>query len=222
MYDLPDYLTKTKEDYENYFYEKILENAPSDKTMSEILDSGARREFSTGAVRDIQENKGRCDLLPLDVVARLIMGANEPKDSILLSINSFVYTGDKDELLLAVHTFCREFLGCDVFTALLEVSKHYEEGAIKYQPRNWEKGIDLHCYIDSGVRHYLKYRRGDRDEPHDRAFIWNMLGAVWTYEHKPELIDLPFNEKRCKVAPQTEGNAEAKEIFKRHIETCFG
>ena len=29
-----------------------------------IKDSGERREFSTGAVRDIQEGKGRMDLLP--------------------------------------------------------------------------------------------------------------------------------------------------------------
>ena len=33
-----------------------------------IKDSGERREFSTGAVRDIAEGKGRCDLLPLDCV----------------------------------------------------------------------------------------------------------------------------------------------------------
>ena len=44
--------------------------------MPEIKDSGARREFESGAVRDIQEGKGRCDLLPLDVVACII----GPKD----------------------------------------------------------------------------------------------------------------------------------------------
>ena len=37
--------------------------------MSEILDSGNRREFNSGAVRDIDEEKGRCDLLPLEVVS---------------------------------------------------------------------------------------------------------------------------------------------------------
>lgn len=37
-----------------------------------IQDSGQRREFATGAVRDIQEGKGRCDLLPLDVAARTL------------------------------------------------------------------------------------------------------------------------------------------------------
>lgn len=29
-----------------------------------IKDSGNRREFDSGAVRDIAEGKGRCDLLP--------------------------------------------------------------------------------------------------------------------------------------------------------------
>ena len=33
--------------------------------MSEILDSGERTEFQTGAVRDMHEGKGRFDLLPV-------------------------------------------------------------------------------------------------------------------------------------------------------------
>ncbi len=36
-----------------------------------IKDSGERRKFETGAVRDIQKGKGRCDLLPLDIVAQM-------------------------------------------------------------------------------------------------------------------------------------------------------
>ena len=43
------------------------------KTFEVIKDSGNRREFETGAVRDIQEGKGRCDVLPLDVVANLFL-----------------------------------------------------------------------------------------------------------------------------------------------------
>lgn len=34
----------------------------------EIKDSGERREFSTGAMRDIQEGKGRMDLLPWEAI----------------------------------------------------------------------------------------------------------------------------------------------------------
>ena len=39
--------------------------------MSEILDSGERREFESGAVRDMSEGKGRYDLLPMCVLMRL-------------------------------------------------------------------------------------------------------------------------------------------------------
>lgn len=69
---------------------------------------------------------------------------------------------------------------------LLEVAIHFEEGAEKYEPNNWRKGIPLHCFVDSAVRHYLKYRRGDKD---DRAFIWNLLCLIWTLENKPDMLD---------------------------------
>lgn len=158
-----------------------------------ILDSGERREFDSGAVRDIAEGKGRCDLLPLDVIARMFdFGGKDCSPLTFISI--YIYTGDETYLYRAICNFCRTE-GIDKITMLLEVSKHYEEGAKKYAERNWEKGIPLHCYIDSGVRHYLKHMRGDTDERHDRAFVWNMLCAIWTQKYKHELIDLPFAQE---------------------------
>ena len=155
--------------------------------VSQILDSGARREFDTGAVRDIAEGKGRCDLLPLGVIA------DWTESRLLIFIEDYIRKGDPASLWFALDEFIKENK-IDKYTALLEVSKQYEEGARKYSDRNWEKGIPVHCFIDSGVRHYLKFRRGDTDEPHDRAFVWNLLGAIWTHKNKPELIDLPFAE----------------------------
>lgn len=155
----------------------------------EILDSGSRRIFKSGAVRDIQENKGRCDLLPLAEVAYLL---NQTSDKVLEHLNVYVREGDVSHLFYALVEFIARHYK-DVPTAILEVAKHYEEGALKYKERNWEGGIDLHCYIDSGIRHYLKFLRGDKDEPHDRAVIWNLLGAIWTHKNRPECIDLPFN-----------------------------
>lgn len=154
----------------------------------ELQDSGNRREFDSGAVRDINEGKGRCDLLPLGVAADIL------GDEILCYIDLYVRSGNKTSLAKAIEFFAECRYG-NLSTALLEVSKHYEDGCKKYGERNWEKGIPLHCYIDSGVRHYIKFIRGDTDEPHDRAFLWNLLGALWTQENKPELIDLPFREK---------------------------
>lgn len=162
--------------------------------MSEILDSGERRKFESGAVRDIVDGKGRCDLLPLEEVAELFCEFCSPVYAILSDIADFVSSGDTDSVYSAIAEFAKheydEHEG--VFTAVLEVAVHYEQGCNKYGERNWEKGIPAHCYVDSGVRHLIKYYRGDRDEPHDRAFIWNMLGLVWTVRNKPDLVDLPY------------------------------
>jgi hypothetical protein len=155
----------------------------------QILDSGNRRQFESGAVRDIAEGKGRTDLLPLKVVADLL------HSDVLFNIECYIRTGSVDFLHMAIVQFVdKDSNWPDIHTAIIEVSKQYEQGCQKYGDRNWEKGIPVHCYIDSGVRHYLKFKRGDTDEPHDRAFVWNMLGAIWTHENKPELIDLPFAE----------------------------
>lgn len=154
----------------------------------ELQDSGCRREFESGAVRDIADDKGRCDLLPLGIIGNIL------QDPILEEVEKYVRTGVPDCLSRAILWFCKvRYNG--IHTALLEVSKHYADGAKKYADRNWEKGIPLHCYIDSGIRHYIKFLRGDTDEPHDRAFLWNMLGALWTQKNKPELIDLPFGKE---------------------------
>ena len=162
--------------------------------MSKIKDSGNRTEFEvngvkTGAVRDIQEDKGRCDLLPLDAVGECFC---RPYGNVLKNIANFMENGDKFYLATAIREFCI-INECKMTEAMLEVSMHYKQGAEKYGERNWEKGIPLHSFIDSGVRHFLKHIDGQTDERHDRAFVWNMLGAIWTMEHKPEMIDIPFD-----------------------------
>lgn len=153
-----------------------------------IKDSGERRQFDTGAVRDIQEGKGRCDLMPLDVIAEcLYKTAEEPVVSDLLrELHLFTETGNKEHLY-KVLTKDKPYDRWS--TMFLEVAIHFEEGAEKYGENNWKKGLPIKCYINSAVRHFLKWFRGDTDEPHDRAFCWNIICAIWTCEHKPELND---------------------------------
>lgn len=171
-----------------------------------LVDSGNRREFATGAVRDIAEGKGRCDLLPLNVIAKYIntfydMESTIALHSIFYDLNTYIRYGYKDYICSAINVFINYAFKGNVETALLELAVHYEDGANKYSPRNWEKGINLHCYIDSAIRHLLKYYRGDDDERHDRAFLWNLFGCLWTMEEiedgrlPEELNDLPFAEK---------------------------
>lgn len=75
--------------------------------------------------------------------------------------------------------------------ALVEVSKHCEEGALKYGERNCEKGIPIHSLIDSAFRHLAKYMMGMKDEPHLRAAAWNILFALYMEIKYPELQDIP-------------------------------
>ena len=152
-----------------------------------ILDSGDRTEFESGAVRDMHEGKGRCDLLPLDVVKRCFDDVNHCV--IFEKIKQFQETSDVFHLNFALQYFSAKGLYWDNCTMLLEVAKHFEEGAKKYGDNNWRKGIPVRCYIDSAIRHFLKWLRGDQDEPHDRAFCWNIMCAIWTCENKPELND---------------------------------
>lgn len=175
------------------------------ENTAKILDSGTRREFETGAVRDIQEGKGRCDLMPLDVVAEWFKDTSviDPYPErtkttycVLTNIHNFQTSGGVTFLNNALSCFM-SFNYDYIPTMFLEVSKHFEEGAKKYGENNWQKGIPVRCYIDSAVRHYLKFLRGDKDEPHDRAFCWNIMCAIWTCKHKPELND--YDTKREKA-----------------------
>lgn len=151
-----------------------------------IKDSGDRRTFESGAVRDMRTGKGRCDLLPMSVITRLIPVA-ESYDCLISHISSFQITGDVQHLLQAAHDFITLAYNADRNTAILQLAIHFEEGAVKYGDNNWRKGIPANVYIDSAVRHYLKWLRGDTDEPHDRAVLWNLICCIWTCENIPEL-----------------------------------
>ena len=105
--------------------------------FNKVQDSGQRREFETGAVRDIQETKGRFDLLSPIALKRLAI--------------------------------------------------HMQNGANKYDARNWEKGIPLHSFFDSAMRHledYLECRLMgvEQDEDHLSAAFWNIHCLIHTEE----------------------------------------
>ena len=107
-----------------------------------IKDSGNRREFSSGAVRDMQEGKGRMDLLP--------------------------------------------------WAAIMEISKHCENGAKKYGEHNVDRGIPTHSLCDSAARHLAKYLDGWTDEPHLLAAAWNLLWAVQMEVKHKDMVDTPW------------------------------
>lgn len=124
--------------------------------MSEIVDSGNRREFKSGAVRDITDGKGRCDLLPLDIVGDMLVYYDCRYANVVRLIDNFIRTGDTSKIEDTIKYFTENIKQTNLPLMFIEVSKHFEDGAKKYSEINWEKGIPTHCYVDSGVRHFLK------------------------------------------------------------------
>ena len=219
-----------------------------------VKDSGDRREFASGAVRDMQKGKGRCDLLPLAELATLIDnmdirsdymqliissdGLTEPwifrkfncainalnraKDADNKTIEQISKENKKmlkeskyeiiDSLYIILEIFLLRFykypegnnrmwstlydalssipadneeaikyhVNTVLYSAILDLAKHFEAGARKYGDNNWRKGIPINVFIDSAIRHFCKFMRGDTDEPHDIAFMWNVICCIWT------------------------------------------
>lgn len=180
-------------------FEKALKEDGMTETKPHILDSGERRQFDTGAVRDIQKGKGLFDLVPLRVAAR-IFGAPyiQPEggyvDPVLWCIGRYQDDGDTCWIYTALVFIAERVfpVGNDrqasIANMLLEVAIHYEEGAQKYAPNNWKKGIPVERYIDSGTRHYMKWMRGDKNEPHNRAAAWNLICLAWEADFSPRAI----------------------------------
>ena len=80
----------------------------------------------------------------------------------------------------------------------MRLAKWYELGAHKYSDRNWEKGMPFSRYIDSALRHIVKWIMGMTDEDHLSAAVWNLLCIIHHEElGQTELDDMPhyFNKK---------------------------
>lgn len=112
-----------------------------------LHDSGERRTFKSGAVRDRGDLKPRPDLI-------------------------------------SPHAQMREGM---IMTL----------GGIKYELRNWERGLPISECLASAQRHIEQYKRGDTDEDHMAQARWN-LGVILHFEEEikagrmdPAIDDMP-------------------------------
>ena len=66
---------------------------------------------------------------------------------------------------------------------------HLTKGAEKYEKRNWMKArgqAELDRFRESALRHFLQWLRGDQDEDHAAAVIFNINGAEYVEERMGE------------------------------------
>jgi hypothetical protein len=69
------------------------------------------------------------------------------------------------------------------FLPILRSAEIWRKGAVKYASRNWEKGIALSRFVDSGLRHLMQYcLAGKIDEDHLHQGLWNFMALSWTID----------------------------------------
>lgn len=153
------------------------------RTKSGLVDSGQRTEFESGAMREQIAGKGRFDLIPLDIMGTVI------RDNVYLELGRFVETLKVEHLYDALSAaiggeFHMKDRAIDSpYDMMMKLAKHFENGAVKYEPDNWKKGLPLHTYIDSASRHWCKHKLKWNDEPHLIACIWNIVCCIYSVEH---------------------------------------
>lgn len=76
------------------------------------------------------------------------------------------------------------------FIALARIAVLAEEGAKKYAPNNWRKGMPAWRFIDSALRHLTRYALGSTDEDHLAACAWNIM-SLMEQETRIEIGELP-------------------------------
>ena len=75
---------------------------------------------------------------------------------------------------------------------LERLAKWYELGSKKYADRNWEKGMPISRYVDSAMRHLVKFIMGKDDEDHLAACAWNIFAIMHHQElGETHLDDMP-------------------------------
>ncbi len=151
--------------------------------MTEIKDSGNRREFETGAVRDRAVGKGLPALISAPMMQQYLdvyRSANLYTPA-LNGLYRILATGNWQDSLSVFHELVNTNgpLGvCTFVNAIRRLSVQLEKGAIKYSKRNWEKGMPLEEYCNSAIRHILALINGDDDEDHYAAALFNVMG-LW-------------------------------------------
>lgn len=67
---------------------------------------------------------------------------------------------------------------------LRRIAEIYAEGATKYGPRAWERGIPNDNLLNHSLAHLVAYMNGDRTEDHLPKVAWGLF-ALMHFEEKP-------------------------------------
>lgn len=80
---------------------------------------------------------------------------------------------------------------------LQRLAELYARGSEKYGDRNWQKANsqdELERFLASAFRHFIQYLKGDRDEDHGIAVVWNIFAALWLEEQLSQVPSVMEND----------------------------
>lgn len=80
---------------------------------------------------------------------------------------------------------------------LRRLAETYAEGAEKYGPDQWKKGLPASDLLNHSIAHIYKWLSGDRSEDHLPHAVWGLFAVMHFEECLPEMID-------CGVGQQSE------------------
>ncbi len=80
---------------------------------------------------------------------------------------------------------------------LQAVARAAAEGAVKYAPYNWERGMPVVEMIRHALRHIYLWLAGDRKEDHLGHAAWNYFGAIHSLVKWPELNEGTLRTGDC-------------------------
>jgi hypothetical protein len=165
-----------------------------------------------GGVREVKTLKGHPYLMPFDVLALVLNDIISCKDfkedysfdnmmksivNLFYAKNSFLKnptTENAINIQTSFHKFLsiynRKPLSRTFFESTIDYAIHLEKSLAKYAIRNWEKGLDWSCYIDSFYRHFIGFILNDEEEPHLPSVIWNGYALIYSTIHNPEFNNI--------------------------------
>ncbi len=155
---------------------------PGEQNGHGLADSGARAKSRTGGMFEPKAQLARYDLIPFECISRAQVSNAQPLAVARFSAYRYL-AGDRSQDYAGV-VLGSALLACGSWEeGLRRLAEHYGRGALKYEPRNWEKGIETHVRVNSLFNHFDKAMRDQKDEDHVSAIGWN-ISALMYYEKR--------------------------------------
>ena len=58
------------------------------------------------------------------------------------------------------------------------------EGALKYAPNNWLKGLPIDNLLNHALAHLVQFVMNDSSEPHASHLVWNIMAIIYFERRK--------------------------------------